>query len=73
MTKKKFRNGNGVLELARDATGPRAETLRGVISWNEFRERLAKKKKDFVAAERHALNRATAQLELVRVAQEQAA
>lgn len=71
--KKTFRNGNGVLDIARLADGPKAETLRGVISWNELKARAARKKGDKSAADRHDANRATAQLELVRLAQAQAA
>lgn len=70
-SKKTYRNGNSVLESASDATGPKAETLRGVIRWNEHRAKLARKKNDSATAARHDGNKAGATLALVKLAQEQ--
>lgn len=70
--KKTFRNGNGVFEVAREATGRAAEKLRAVIRWNDIKERSATKRgRDFDAA-RHAKNKADCQLQLIRLANQQA-
>lgn len=70
---KKYRNGNGLLESAKDATGRAAETLRETIRWNTAREKVATAQGRLSDAARHAANRANCQIGLLRIAQEQAA
>lgn len=71
--KKTFRNGNGVLDVARNATGKEADQLRATIRWNGIREKSAIGKGKVRDAERYADNRATCQLALILLAQKQAA
>lgn len=71
--KKKFRNGNGVLEITREATGRAADQLRDVMAWNSAREKDARAKGHRRDAERFAANRAGCAMELIRIAQRQAA
>lgn len=73
MTKKTFRNGNGVLDVARTATGKEAEQIRATIRWNNVREKSARAKGRNRDADRYASNRATCQLALITLAQGQAA
>lgn len=73
MTNKNHRNGNGVLDVARNATGKEADQLRATIRWNGVRMKSAIGKGRTRDAERYAANRATCQLALVALAQKQAA
>lgn len=69
---KKFRNGNSVLESAKDATGRAAEMIRGAIRWNAGREKVAIREGRHKDARRHAANQAEGTLRLVKIAQVQA-
>ncbi len=70
--KKTFRNGNGVFEVAREASGRVAEKLRAVIRWNDIKERSALKRGRHDDAARHAANKADCQIQLIRLATQQA-
>lgn len=70
--KKTFRNGNGVFEVAREATGRVAEKLRAVIRWNDIKERSSLKRGRHDDAARHATNKADCQIQLIRLATQQA-
>lgn len=70
MSKKRHENktGSSVFAIVNAATGPRAETLRRTIEWNEIRSKSAARSGDKAAVERHAKNRGEAMTELLAIA-----